>query len=88
VVCLVLSVLAFVPQDTSEVFYVVLFIVMLPISLTAFFVTYIGGLIIFGPGDLPTWAGVVEALVWTGLAALQAFALLALCRTRGERVSA
>jgi hypothetical protein len=87
-VCLVLSVLAFVPQDTSEVFYLVLFVVMLPISLTAFFITYIGGVMIFGPGDLPTWARIAEALVWTGLAAVQAIAFLGLCRMRGTRVDA
>jgi hypothetical protein len=87
-VCLLLSVLAFVPQDTSEVFYFVLFVVMLPISLTAFFISYIGGVMIFGPGDLPTWARVAEALVWTSLAAVQAFAFLALCRTGGKRASA
>ncbi len=87
-VCLVLSVLAFVPQDTSEVFYFVLFVVMLPVSLTAFFITYIGGVMIFGPGDLPTWARIAEALVWTGLAAMQAFAFLALCRMRGKQVTA
>ena len=86
-VCLVLSVLAFVPQDTSEVFYFVLFVVMLPVSLTAFFITYIGGVMIFGPGDLPTWTRIAEALVWTSLAAMQAFAFLALCRMRGKRVA-
>jgi len=85
-VCFVLALLAFVPQDTSAVFYLVLFVAMLPISLTAFFITDIAGVMIFGPGDWPTWARVAEALLWTGLAASQAFAFLALCRTRGKRV--
>lgn len=86
--CFVLAVLAFVPQDPSRVFYFVLFVVMVPISLVAFFISYIGGVMIFGPGDLPAWARVAEALLWSGLAALQAFAFLALCRTRGKRVGA
>jgi hypothetical protein len=81
-------VLAFVPQDTSEVFYDALLVVMLPISLTALAITYIGGLVLFGPGDTPTWALIAVALLWTGLAALQAFAFLALCRTRGKRARA
>jgi hypothetical protein len=84
VLCLVLSVLAFVPQETSEVFYLVLFIVMVPISLMAFFITYIGGVISFGPGDWPTWARVAEVVLWTLLAAVQAFGLLVLWRTRGD----
>jgi hypothetical protein len=87
-VCFVLSALAFVPQYTSEVFVVALFVLMLPISPTAFFITYIGGVIAFGPGDWPTWARVAEALVWTSLAAVQAIAVLALCRTRRKRASA
>lgn len=86
--CLVLSVLAFVPQHASEVFFLVLFVVMLPISLVAYFLTYIGGVIIFGPGDWPTWARIAETAVWTGLAAMQAFAFLAVCRTPGRRVNA
>jgi hypothetical protein len=50
----------------------------------AFFITYIGGVIRFGPGDWPTWARVAEAVLWTLLAAVQAFGLLALWRTRGN----
>ncbi|HEY3670780.1 MAG TPA: hypothetical protein VGN51_07595 [Acidimicrobiia bacterium] len=80
--------LAFVPQDTSEVFYDALLIVMLPISLAALAVTYIGGLALFGPGDWPTWARIAVALLWTGFASLQAFAFLALCRTRRKRTRA
>lgn len=83
--CLVLSILAFVPQDTSPVFFYALFIVMVPISLSAVVITYIGGVIIFGPGDWPTWARVTEALVWTTLAAAQAFAFLTLCRRRSTQ---
>jgi hypothetical protein len=87
-VCLVLSVLAFVPQDPSLVFYDALLVVMLPISLPALAVTYIGGLVLFGPVDTPTWGRIAVALLWTGLAALQAFAFLALCRSRGRRARA
>ena len=83
--CLVLSLLAFVPQDTSPIFFYVLFIAMLPISLPAALFTYIGGVIILGPGDWPTWARVTEALFWTALAAVWAFALLGFCRTRSTQ---
>ena len=77
-VCLVLSVLYFVPQESSAVLFVVLFVVMLPISLTAYAITYFGGLVVFGVGDWPTWARVAVAIFWTALAAAQAFGFLAL----------
>ena len=81
-VCFVLSLLAFVGQDPSFVFFYALVIAMLPISLSAWMITYIGGLFIFGPGDWPTWARVAEALFWTALAAVWATALLRICRAR------
>ena len=80
--CLVLSLLAFVPQDSNPGFFYVVFVVMLPVSFPVALFTYIGGLIIFGPGDWPTWARVTEALVWTAFAAVQAVGILYLCRTR------
>jgi hypothetical protein len=80
--CLVLSLLAFVPQDSNTAFFYVLFVVMLPVSLPAALFTYIGGVIIFGPGHWPTWARVTEALVWTAFASVQAVSILSLCRTR------
>jgi hypothetical protein len=84
-VCLVLAVLAFLPQDTSPVFYEVLYILMLPISTVALLVTLFVGVLVFGPGDLPTWARVAEALLWTALATVQALGALSLCRLRSTR---
>jgi hypothetical protein len=84
-VCFVLAVLAFLPQDTSPVFYEALFVLMLPISTVAFLVTLFVGAFTFGPGDLPTWARVAEALFWTALATVQALGVLALCRLRKTR---
>jgi hypothetical protein len=65
----------------------VLLVVMLPTSVAALAVTDVGGVIIFGPGDWPMWALIAVALIWTGLAALQAFAVLAVWRTGGKRAT-
>jgi hypothetical protein len=78
VACLFLALLVFVPSGSSYLLFWVLFLVTLPVSLSAYFVTYAGGVILFGP-DAGAVGAVYAVIVWATFTALQALALRALC---------
>ena len=80
-VSVVLAILAFV-WPVSHVAFWALFLLTLPASLVAYFVTYAGGVLVFGVGDWSVVAGIVIASVWTAVAAAQAWTIMSICRAR------
>ena len=86
VACSLLAVLAFVPSSSSYLPFFLLVVVTLPASLPAYFVTYAGGVILFGPADSGAAVAAYAVIVWTTFIALQACAFRALCRARRSHV--
>jgi hypothetical protein len=78
VACLLLALLVFVPSRSSDLLFFLLFLVTLPVSLSAYFVTYAGGVILFGP-DGGAAGAAYTVIVWATFTALQALAFRALC---------
>jgi hypothetical protein len=82
VACLLLALLVFVPSRSSYLPFFLLFLVTLPVSLSAYFVTYAGGVILVGPGNWGAPGAAYAVIVWATFIALQAFAFRALCHAR------
>jgi hypothetical protein len=82
VACSLLALLVFVPSRSSDLLFFLLFLVTLPVSLSAYFVTYAGGVILFGPGNWGAAGAAYAVIVWATFTALQAVAFRALSRTR------
>ena len=84
----ILTVLAANPDQASDLRFGALFVVTLPTSVAAFFVTYVGGVMIFGPDPTFTESLIVMLPVWLG-AGLANIALVSLiAKQRREDQSA
>lgn len=82
--CAVLAAIAILPAESSSLAYYALMVATLPISLVAATITYLGGVLIFGPNpDDPLARGAIF-VVWVALAIVQMIAVRALIRTRNQ----
>ncbi len=88
VACSLLMLIVLVPGEPSSGQFWLLSAVTFPTSLCADVATYVGGVILFGPGE---WglAGVgYTVLVWGAAVTFQALALRSFCRSRRSHRSA
>ena len=82
--CVVLAAIAILPAEPSSLAYYGLMVATLPISLVAATVTYLGGVLIFGPDPDGLLARGAIFVMWVALATVQMIAIRALIRTRNR----
>lgn len=80
-VCAAVAVVAIFPSSPSAVAYYGLVLVTLPIGVVAATVTYLGGVLLFGPDPDGILARAVIFVCWIGLVAVQMLVVRALLRT-------
>ena len=82
--CAVLTAIAILPAEPSSLAYYALMVATLPISLVAATITYLGGVLIFGPDPDGLLARGAIFGVWVALAIVQMVAVRALISTRNR----
>lgn len=87
--CAALAAVAIFPSEPSSIAYYALMLVTLPVGVVAATITYLGGILLFGPDPDGLVARTTIFAIWVGLAAAQMLATRVLIRTsrRKPRVS-
>ena len=86
--CVILAMLALLPQEPSDLAYYGLFVVTLPVALVAATVSYLGGVLIFGLEQDGLLARGAHFILWVALATAQMVAIRRLIRMARQRPAA
>jgi len=83
--CVILAGVAFLPAQTTYLPFTILFLITLPVSVIATAVSYIVGVLLFGPEGLSL--RLFNLVVWIMAAGLQSALCMATIRSRRARGS-
>lgn len=84
-VCAAVAAVAIFPSDPSAVAYYGLVLVTLPVGIVAATITYLGGILLFGPDPDGVLARTTMFVCWIGLVTVQMLVLRALLVTSRTR---